>query len=400
MFLPAEIQPAVGQALITKVSRLFNGTINDILNELFQNARRAGAGQVDVDLGELEGEPALVITDDGIGIDDPASFVTLGQSGWNPDIADREDPAGMGVFSLAGRRVTVRSFSRTANAGWTVTIPSDGWEGGAALPVGISSIRQGKQIIIAMVDAWLANLDSAVQAAAKHFPLPVRFDGEVLLREDFLEGAHRVEEWNGCRIGIFRNTYDVASDPRINFHGVKVPCRMPSIIEVDKGDQWTARIDIVDAPSLQLVLPARKEMVENDALGALRVAAHAAIYRTIAIKGEHRLSFQNWKRAAELGIDLPEASSWLCAWRPRTAERNDYNEDERVEAVPMILISDHEADIEQCAAQVLTEEALGYRPVFTENDFSGNGMMISRAFRACPLRSNQTINRSDTVMTT
>src|SRR3546814_1218757 len=91
MALPAQIQPAVGQALITKVSRLFNGTISDVLNELFQNARRADAGRIDVELGEHEGKPALYISDDGIGIDDPASFVTLGDSGWGADIACRED---------------------------------------------------------------------------------------------------------------------------------------------------------------------------------------------------------------------------------------------------------------------------------------------------------------------
>lgn len=126
MTLPAQIRPSVGEQLITKVTRLFNGTIADVLNELFQNARRAGSRRIDIALSENEGAPALYITDDGTGIDDPVSFVTLGHSGWRNDIARREDPAGMGVFSLAGKRVTVRSFSKTANQGWTVTIPEDG----------------------------------------------------------------------------------------------------------------------------------------------------------------------------------------------------------------------------------------------------------------------------------
>ena len=78
---------------------------------------------------------------------------------------------------------------------------------------------------------------------------------------------------------------------------------MPSVKEVDGSYPWTARIDIVDAPSLQLVLPARKEMVDNAALASLRVAVQATIYRTIATESSHRLSFQNWQRAADLGID-------------------------------------------------------------------------------------------------
>ena len=43
MSLPTTIRPEVGQSLITKVSRLFNGTLGDVLQELFQNARRADA---------------------------------------------------------------------------------------------------------------------------------------------------------------------------------------------------------------------------------------------------------------------------------------------------------------------------------------------------------------------
>ncbi len=371
MTLPAQIRPSVGEQLITKVSRLFNGTITDVLNELLQNARRAGAQRIDVDLGEHDGKPALLIADDGTGIDDPATFVTLGRSGWSDRIARREDPAGMGVFSLAGKRVTVRSFSKTAGSGWMVTIPEDGWQGEDSLTVEASDIRKGTQLVIAMPAEWLPNLQSRVEAAAKHFPLPVEFQGAVLPREDFLKGACRIEEWHGCRIGIFSDSYDIASDPRINFHGIKVACRMPAIGEIDARRKWTVRIDIVDAPSLQLVLPARKEMVENAALADLRVEVQAAVFRTIALKGEHRLSFKDWQLATELGVVLPEASPWLCAWRPRTADGNAYVEDERVEAVSMILIPRHEADVEQCAAKVLTEEKLGFQPVFAEDKFSG-----------------------------
>ncbi|WP_294048013.1 ATP-binding protein [Sphingopyxis sp.] len=318
-----------------------------------------------------EGGSSLHIADDGRGVDDPASFVTLGRSGWSDEIAQREDPAGMGVFSLAGRTVTVRSFSRVADEGWAMTIPADAWEGTQPLAVESCRIRAGTEIIIAMPKEWLCNLRAQVEAAARHFPLPIHFHGELLPREDFLEGAHRVEEWNGCRIGIFRGSYDLVNEPRINFHGVKVACRLPSVKEVDASYPWTARIDIVDAPSLQLVLPARKEVVDNAALGALRAAVQTAIYRTIGSEGSHRLSFQNWQRAADLGIELPEASAWLYEWRPCTADDRGGAEGARIEAVPMILVPDHDADIEQCAAPLLTEDRLGLRAVRAEDAFSG-----------------------------
>jgi len=37
MTLPATIQPRVGQSLITRVTRLYNGTLFDCLAELLQN---------------------------------------------------------------------------------------------------------------------------------------------------------------------------------------------------------------------------------------------------------------------------------------------------------------------------------------------------------------------------
>ena len=45
---------------------------------------------------------------------------------------------------------------------------------------------------------------------------------------------------------------------------------MPSVSEVGADQCWHVRVDIVDAPALQLVLPARKEMVQNAALAELR----------------------------------------------------------------------------------------------------------------------------------
>ena len=113
---------------------------------------------------------------------------------------------------------------------WAMTIPADAWEGTQPLAVESCRIRAGTEIIIAMPKEWLCNLRAQVEAAARHFPLPIHFHGELLPREDFLEGAHRVEEWNGCRIGIFRGSYDLVNEPRINFHGVKVACRLPSVM--------------------------------------------------------------------------------------------------------------------------------------------------------------------------
>ena len=79
--LPATIETAVAPETITKVTRLFNGSAHDILNELLQNARRADAGAVYVTLIGQPGDRLLTVTDDGHGIADPTTIVTLGRSG-------------------------------------------------------------------------------------------------------------------------------------------------------------------------------------------------------------------------------------------------------------------------------------------------------------------------------
>lgn len=375
MSLPATIHTSVGQSLLRKITRLFNNGVSDVLVEALQNSRRAGAGCVEIDVVDFDGRAILVIRDDGSGVDDPTKLVTLGDSGWDATIANREDPAGMGVFSLAGRHVEIRSHARGVDNGWRVVIPPEAWETGAALTVEPWEIGIGTEIRIDMPEAWSTDLANAAANAARHYPLPVLFRGEELKRTDFLAGAVRIADWQGCRIGIFHDRGHIPSSyPRINFHGLTVACPMPSISEVDANDSWHVRVDIVDAPALQLVLPARKEMVQNAALERLREAAERAIFATVARTGSHRLAHAQCLRARELGIELPEAEAWLPAWFPRTADGQGMPEGERVAGVPMVLFPDAEPPIEQCAGRVLrTGEALGGALVREVSEFEGYG---------------------------
>lgn len=373
MSLPATIHTSVGQSLIGKVSRLFNNSVTDVLNELLQNARRADASRIEIDVVDDDGRSILVVRDDGSGVADPAKLVTLGDSGWNEATQHREDPAGMGVFSLAGRPVEIRSRARGTDNGWRVVIAPKAWETGAPLAVEPWAADAGTELRIGMPEAWGKDLAAAAANAARHYPLPVLFKGEELKRADFLAGAVRVEDWEGCRIGVFLERGHIPSNyPRINFHGLTVCCPLPSINEVETSECWHVRIDIVDAPALQLVLPARKEMVQNAALDHLREAAERAIFRAIAHHGRHRLAHAQWLRARALGIDLPEAECWLPAWFPRTADGNSMPVGERVVDRPMMLFPDAEPPIEQCAARVLRSgEILGGALVREVSAFAG-----------------------------
>lgn len=272
--IPATIATAVAPETIARVTRLFNNTAFDVVTELFQNARRAGALAVAVVIQTGGPDTLLHIADDGHGIADPASVVTLGRSGWSDETRRAEDPAGMGVFSLAGRDVIIRSYSRPDRQGWIAHIPASAWE--TSRPIAISSdpITSGTAITVRVPEAWLKSLEADIARAAKHYPLPVTLNGDMLPREDWLKDADHVEEWNGTRIGVFHKhpSHYSSRDGRLNFHGLTIPCDLPFVQEVDRGGHWIARVDIFDAPAIQLVLPARKEVVENDGIAGLRDA--------------------------------------------------------------------------------------------------------------------------------
>jgi hypothetical protein len=282
--LPATIATSVAPETIAKVGRLFNGSAHDVLSELLQNARRAGASLVTVTTAGNGGDRLIHIVDDGSGIADPTAVVTLGRSGWSEETKTSEDPAGMGVFSLAGRDVIIRSWSQPERQGWMTHIPAGAWESSRPIVVSKDPIARGTAITVRIPQEWSDGLEGAIRQVARYYPLPVTFNGEPVEQESWLAGAILVEEWNGCRIGIFRaeSAHSRSGDPRLNFHGVTIPLPMSGIGEVGRGQVWNARVDIVDCPAIQLVLPARKEAVQNAALEELRTAITVAVFRTIA----------------------------------------------------------------------------------------------------------------------
>ena len=373
MPFPSTINTSVSQSLLKRVGRFSNGSVTDILVEAIQNARRAGATHIDIDRIETPGGPVLRIRDDGCGIADPAKFLTLGDSGWDDAIARSEDPAGMGVFSLAGRNVIVRSYAADLGSAWQVSIPAHAWETGMPLDLAPCALATGTELEIDLPESWADSLQSAVKDTARFCPVPIYFAGTRVPQQDFLREAVRVEDWNGCRIGIFADKYHIPRElVRINFHGLAIPCLLPHIVDADGGRGWYAKVDIIDAPQIQLVLPARKEAVQGAALDALREACEAAIFRTIAREGHHRLSFAQWLRAKALGINLPEAAPWLSTWGPRSAEEQNVLLGERVAGEPMILMPAEHPHIEQCVARAIAaDQPFGATPVHPLDEFAG-----------------------------
>ena len=300
------IKSQVNPRLLSKADRLFTGSLSGRITEVLQNARRAGATRVEIINDETNNE--VVVRDNGSGIDDFAALLDLGGSNWEESLEASEDPAGVGVFCLAPRRLTVRSCGKQA------TIEGEGWYG-ADVPVtddpDASSTSTGTQLRFTD-DPW--SMD-AVEPLAVFSGLEVIVDGTACASMPFIAGeaAHLPEL--GCRLQVVTSS-ELSDWHRrqcdrywpdgilVNFHGQTV--HLGEDVIGERG--YVCLVDLTGEPTgLRLMLPARTQLVENDTLTTLLAALEVEVYRFIAKQPSHTLPYRNYVRARELGVELPEA---------------------------------------------------------------------------------------------
>ena len=328
------IRARIHARALSRVTKLFNAGLGDIFAELFQNARRGGAGRIDVTVeripSQFEGDRLITVIDDGTGIADPAVLLSFGESGWDAETAEREDAAGMGLLSLARRGCVVRSRVRSKGTppGWRLLLTPDrflGRDDAQAVPDDEGPSPHGTAIAF-VAHETAETIQAAVATAARFAPLPVTFNAEAVPQESFLDGACHTERWAGLTLGVFRNRHDPFNQPDLNFHGLTLNVRLPRVQTLD-GDTWSVRAEVESCPQLELVLPARKEAVETPFLATLREAVREPIYHALAVAAPApRVAWKDHRDAARLGIPLPVAPAELRPWRPATADVDDWRE--------------------------------------------------------------------------
>ena len=336
--IPQNFHATVADDAISKVSRLFNASLDDIFAELFQNARRSGATKIHVDQFEHPDLGQVIsISDDGPGIADPRTLFTLGCSDWSEETIETEDAAGMGFFSLANRRVRIIVQQTGTSTSWVIDAVPDSFSGKKPIKcVSGPSEQQGMTILIA--SETQENCLPAANHASKYFPLPVIVEGVEIERKDFLEKASHITLWNGIRIGLFHESTRFQNQHRnINFHGVTLTASLPSLSQ-SHHKSYYALLDVLDCPDLKLVLPARKEVVHNAFFDKLHRQIMVTYFRHIAESGAHTLSCKDYLKAAELGVLLPEATPILRPFAPANADRdsNIWHNPERVSASALL----------------------------------------------------------------
>ena len=310
--LPNQIHASIHQDAISRVPDFFNASAQDILNELFQNSRRAGATRIDVTYDHT----VLTITDDGDGVSDPSALLAFGHSDWEPDLAQTEQPAGMGIYSLARQdKVTIRSKTATGPA-WEVTLNTAHFTGQASAPIRTLPDSTPRGTSISFNIKQVPN--STFEEAARYHPLPIFLNSEKLEQQDFLHRHLAIETWRGLRIGI-----QFGHNSKINFHGVTAVCDQLPILSLISSN-LSADIDVIDCPSLQLTLPARKEVVQTRFIGELHEACKFAIYRALRDQLDPLdVPYKVQQDALKYGISLPDARRLLKAWQPDTGNIMD-----------------------------------------------------------------------------
>ena len=126
---------------------------------------------------------------------------------------------------------------------------------------------------------------------------------------------------------------------------------------------------MADCPDLELVLPARKETVENDFLKDMRAAARLAVYRAMAADPSPRPAFEDWTRARAAGIEIAPPPALLRPWRPSVANVDDWRDP------PKLVATDQDALVMDCDPEPPEAQALwraaerdGFAPRLLEAD--------------------------------
>ena len=331
------VKARVTDKLLERAGQLFDGSVSSRVTELLQNARRAGATKIDINVRELGEDKGNLVTvkDNGIGIDDFQSLLTLGKSDWNLETQLAEDAFGAGFFSLAPNKVTVSSKGKQICLADTAD-----WIGKNEVPVTASSLTSKDQpgTVVQFVDPgdWLKCDELYEQAMFGDVDITVnskvvpRFnlDAHAIWSVDIPEFNCRLLALNtskGSELNSAISAVDANFDLRschyhypyhgrysgelyVNFHGLLIRSHVSSV--------FGTTICFMVLPSaggftggLKLKAPDRDDIVDGPVKNRFESSVRLGVLRYMAEKHPHNhdLSFLDWKFAKANGVIMPEA---------------------------------------------------------------------------------------------
>ena len=174
-------------------------------------------------------------------------------------------------------------------------------------------------------------LKETVNDACRYSKISTYYNGRSLEQVNLLRDAKYVEQWQGLQIGVAKGSLLSSSfsycswRPILNFYGLPLDSKSVTLADSTSDlSGFHTLVDVVDCPKLKLVLPARKEVVQNRFFRDLKKECQRVIYRYIQTLNGHSLPYKCWLQAKQLGVKLPEADRTLKVFCP-TDPNNGYS---------------------------------------------------------------------------
>ncbi len=165
------------------------------IQELLQNSRRANASKIQISINPTA-PCSLTIKDDGSGISDFQTLLTLGQSDWDRSTTKNENPFGLGFFAMlyAAKRIKIKSNNQCL-----LFSPEEILNGGT-IQSSPCQTPIGTEIDILFKNSpWQSKtptddeIKGQIEKIVAAFPIPVIFSGEKLSR------PYALDQWEGLR---------------------------------------------------------------------------------------------------------------------------------------------------------------------------------------------------------
>lgn len=168
------VRVAVNEANLVRNLKFAFSNYSTFLAELIQNSRRAGATTVDID---LDGQ-TLTVSDDGNGIENFQSLLTIGDSAWDNQTQSLVNPFGMGftsaLFACAHLMVESRG-QKIAGTTRALLARED-------VAVTAGSVSTGTRLTLKGLTFDQTKIEPALKEIATGYAIPIVFNGEKIAR--------------------------------------------------------------------------------------------------------------------------------------------------------------------------------------------------------------------------
>jgi hypothetical protein len=292
-----QIMASLDNKLLANADRYFTADLETLIDEIVQNARRAGATAIRF----TRQDRSLVITDDGRGLtaDKAPVLLRLGGSDNTDAVELDERAAGMGFFALARYGVSVRSHN------WAMTITPAAFtaEEPAILTTGhphqdgltltihdLGAAKGFHNVIDGMIFVQATRYSGLRTLVAGCTKADGWYEPEVFLaRSDAKLEQSASRRCHGVTIKVCRGPYS-QSEMTVNFFGKVIrtsvdandfPCERIAGFEDRNGTPTLVvrdyhahvLVDVHDASTLKLQLPQRSSILKDEGFATICTAA-------------------------------------------------------------------------------------------------------------------------------